>query len=326
MINTDTFIPTSETDWRQLLGIDANNILVSSSMWATESIASGKDIAIYPEGDCRFALINSLEMNSKIKINFCVFWEPIGSNSQSSSDKERIAYFISKLPSEYFLHEIEHTDQLAYWVYKKRFAIRLAKCWVSGHTAPDNPLIKDLEQGLIDQWQSDYIWLQTSHYEQLWKLLQQRGRKIIKSLKKKWNYPFNLEREFMQELLKESFDNEYSPLLQDRYIQKNSDIKKLGTLARKGILTTAELERVTALRRQLGGETVLLDQLVEVCCCLGKKDPWIRSHLKIMKAYDDAEGAMLQASACDPKLREHGHGQSFACIDGKIYPNLRKLP
>ena len=130
----------------------------------------------------------------------------------------------------------------------------------------------------------------------------------------------------MQELLKESFDNEYSLLLKERHIEKNSEIKELGTLARKDTLTTAKHERVRALRRQLGGGTVLLDQLVEVCRCLGKKDPWIRSHLKIMKAYDNAEGAMLQASACDPKLREHGHGRSFACIDGEIYPNLRKLP
>jgi polyhydroxyalkanoate synthesis regulator phasin len=318
-------IPTTDDQWRELLGIKAGR-LISSSMWSERSITSGRELGIYLEGDCQFAVVNSLEMNSRIKINFCVFWEPVGSNCKSSFDKQRIAHFISELPSEGFLCELKSTDQLAMWVYKKRFAIQLAKCWVAGQTAPDNPLTKDLEEGLIDQWESDYIWLQTSYYEQLWKLIQQRGRKIIKYLKKKGNYPFNLEREFMEELLKESFDNEYSLLLQDRYIQKNSDIKKLGTLARKGILTTAELERVTALRRQLGGETVLLDQLVEVCCCLGKKDPWIRSHLKIMKAYDDAQGAMLQASACDPKLREHGHGQSFACIDGKIYPNLRKLP
>jgi hypothetical protein len=167
-------IPTTDDQWRELLGIKAGR-LISSSMWSERSITSGRELGIYLEGDCQFAVVNSLEMNSRIKINFCVFWEPVGSNCKSSFDKQRIAHFISELPSEGFLCELKSTDQLAMWVYKKRFAIQLAKCWLAGQTAPDNPLTKDLEEGLIDQWQSDYIWLQTSYYEQLWKLLQQRS-------------------------------------------------------------------------------------------------------------------------------------------------------
>lgn len=325
-MNTNTSIPTTEEQWRQTLGIGDKKRLISSSMWATRTTLPDKVIEIHLHDPCKFAIAKSLEMGSRTKIDFCVFWEPIGSNSKSDSDKKRIAYFISELPSGSFLHELKDIDQLKIWVYKKTFAIQLAQCWLAGHTTPDNPLIKDLEEGLIDQWESDHIWLQVSYYEQIWKLVQQRGRKIIKSLEQSFKFQSKSERELLQELLREAFDNEYSLLLTDRHIEKNSNIKELGTLARKDTLTTAEHERLTALRRQLGGQTVLLDQLVQVCRCLGKKDPWIRSWLKIMKAYDDAEGAMLQASACDPKLREHGHGRSFACIDGRIYPNLRKLP
>jgi hypothetical protein len=389
-------IPTTDNQWRELLGIRAER-LISSSMWSDKSITSGREIGIYPKGDCQFAVVNSLEMNSRIKINFCVFWEPVGSNCKSSSDKQRIAHFVSELPSEGFLHELKSTDQLAIWVYKKTFAIQFAKCWVAGDTTPDNPLIKDLEEGVIDQWESDYIWEEVGYYEQIWKLLRQRDRKIIKRLKQDFKCPFKSKRELLQEILREDFDNKYSPLLKQRCIWKNSDAREVATLSRKLIRgeyftkkevkileklqqqsgnTTRELvtlirkliqgedftpeeleilkdlqqqlgedsiwldqlvqqgcvfvreklERLDALQQQSGGASTWLERLAQVCVSLGKKDPFIRSWLKIINAHEDALARMVQEATCDPELREQGYGRSLACIDGKIYDNLRKLP
>lgn len=329
-MNTTMPIQITNEQWHELLEINSNQRLISSSMWADSTIGSINQFSFHLSDYCNFAIFNALEMSSKIKINFCVFWESVGSNSETDSDKKRIAHFISELPSESLLHELKTIDQLAMWVDKKNFAIRLAKCWDAGHSTPDNPLIIDMEKGLINQWKSDHIWLQASYYEQISKLLQQRGRKIIKFLKKEWDCPFKSERELLQELLQEAFDNEYSLLIKKRHIHKSSDVRKLATLCRKkmreGELAAEVEQTLTDLCKQLGGELVWHHRLAQICHYLAKEDTWIGLWLKIIKAHQDVEAAMLQASACDPKLREHGHGRSFACIDGKIYSNLRKLP
>jgi hypothetical protein len=58
-----------------------------------------------------------------------VHWNPVGDNSQNASEKERIANFISNLPSEDFWHgELKTLDQMEEWLGWKDRAIDIARC------------------------------------------------------------------------------------------------------------------------------------------------------------------------------------------------------
>jgi hypothetical protein len=77
----------------------------------------------YVTPKCHVRIDVLLETKERTKLDFGVCWKPIGDDSEKASEKEHIIHYVSKLPSECLLQDINTLDQLRKWVSAKNSAM-----------------------------------------------------------------------------------------------------------------------------------------------------------------------------------------------------------
>jgi len=246
--------------------------LLKGAMWVQRSLIKADSPIVppchYATPECYVVIDVSLEMKERIRLDFCVYWEPIGDDSEGASDKERIIRYISELPSEDFLQDINTLDQLRQWVSTKNSAIRLAKCW-NAYGTPEDPIAADLNNDWIDWWEHDYTWYLVGLYENLWQLINHKGsdikavflerdkmkkslrdcvsqggenqdsQRLISKLPKELrmlsqgDYLFDSSRDLLQEIARRNLEVEFVNCLKPHHIDNAKEIKEMANLTRK---------------------------------------------------------------------------------------------
>lgn len=244
------------------------------------------------------------------KVYFQVFWDKVGTDSPTATDRERIARFISTLPDFFCVLEEKITiDTLEAWILAKDAAVRIARCFLAGRSQPDNPLLRDLEDGLIDQWLHDYKWLESDLYENLWKLISLRERLIKTALAKIWGYPFTSSRDLMQQIIQEDLEGEFCQIFKPRYSYKSGEIQKIAKLKRKfhrDELSDAEQKQMWQLIDRHAPYPMWYDRVISVCQSLAVRgDVFIQTRLRIHGEILDGICKMQIRAECTPSLRHH---------------------
>lgn len=199
----------------------------------------------------------------------------------------QIAYFISELPSAHLLDEIRSLDQLSHWMHTKALALRIAKCWYWGHQQLVNPLVGELEEGLIDRWAYDFIWWESIWRENLRMLIYQRGREIRTLLRDQGEYPFHSELELFQEILRAESDGEFLKCTKPCYVERAGDIKKLVDLKSKELRTVLppnERKKLKSLEDYYAPPRVWLNYVLKAAQKLAEQDTLIQP---LLKTYDE---------------------------------------
>ncbi len=253
-------------------------------------------------------IIQDVGLRDSFKACIEMRWQRIGDESTEASDRERIARFISDLPNGDFIHESKSLFQVEEWMAWKDQAVRIAKCFLAGRGQPDSPLARDLENGSIDEWLHDYIWLEADLYENWWKLVHTKEGSIKVALKKIWGYPFNSSLELFQEMVRADLEGEFANCLKSRYCYKAKEIKKIAILKRKahrGKLSKPEREEMYALIDKHGPYPIWYDRVISVSEWLAKRDPFIQERLRTNGEIIDAIAKRQIKRNCDPRLKHH---------------------
>ncbi len=285
-------------------------------------IFEGKNKIAFQGNHCIAGLVIVQEFGKIAKAELIAEWEVI--NSNAATDQEKIAHFISSLPT--LSEEKCHPDQVCEWVRRKDWAVKLAKCYQAGKGQPDNPLLRELEDGLIDQWKHDYIWLECDLYENLWKLIKLRGRQIKSAIKRAFgDFPFACGRELMEEIIRADIDDEFRQCLKKKYEWKPTHLKEIAKLKRKmhrDEISDPELERLYALIDQHAPYPIWYDRLLSVCEVLAERDPFISTRLNINSDIIDGLCRLKLKAECDPLLKHHRR-PAETWIDGKKNPRRK---
>lgn len=283
------------------------------SMWSQQWFSSqdgSQDKSVTGTiGGCIFALTNIQQIGTRFRFNYLLAWEPVGDNSESASDKALITDFISSLPSTDLLDELKSLQQLFHWINTKAFALRIAKCWDSGQGQPDDPLARELEEGLIDQWTHDFIWLQTLWEQNLWTLIHLKGKDIRTVLQKEFEYPFNSDREMFQEILKDRHDSYFLKSARPRYVEKAGDIKRMGDLKSKQLrnaLSFSERKKLEELESYYAPPQVWLKRVLKAAVELSEKDTLIYTLVATYNELLLGITKMHQEAYRKPNLKRHG--------------------
>lgn len=244
------------------------------------------------------------------KVYIRVFWDTVGNDSPTATDRERIARFISTLPDFFRVLEEKITiDTLQAWIVAKDAAVQIARCFLAGRSQPDNPLLRDLEDGLIDQYLHDYWWLESDLYENLWKLVSLRERKIKAVLAKIWGYPFTSSRDLMQQIIQEDLEGEFCQIFKPRYSYKSSEIQKIAKLKRKlhrNELSDTEQKQMWHLIDRHAPYPMWCDRVVSVCkSSVVRGDTFIQTRMRIHGEIIDGLCKMQIRAECTPSLRHH---------------------
>ncbi len=237
-------------------------------------------------------------------------WETVGGNSLSATDREQIAFHISRLPSSEWL-DAANFDQICEWILCHDFAVRLAKCFLLGYQQPDNPLVRELEEGIIDQYEHDYIWLISDRYNNFWNLILRKEKKIKTALSKnkKWGYPFENRREFFQEIVKAYIEGNFLKCFEQNYEHKPREYKELITSCRQKLngqdIPEPKTKKLNKLAKKYMPSNVWNERLIEILTILAQHDSLIKAHMEINKTLTNALLALEQKACCDPTLKDH---------------------
>lgn len=285
-------------------------------------IYRGEGKIAFQGNHCIVGLSIVQEVGKIAKADVISEWHKVGNCSNSATDKEKIANFICDLPS--LTEEITHPDQLSDWVAWKDWSIDVARCFLSGHTQPDNPLLRSVEDGLIDQWSHDYTWLVSDLYDNLWKLVNLRGRQIKSAIKKVFgDYPFASNRELLQEIIRADIEGEFCQILKKQYQYKPTHIKEIHKLKRKMHregLVDKSLEQLYKLIEQHAPYPIWYDRLISVCEVMADRgDTFINTRLQINADLLDGISRMRLKADCDPSLSHHRRRKEL-WINGKKNP------
>ena len=249
---------------------------------------------------------HEIEKGNFYKWNYNFQWETIGDNSSSASDKEQIAFYISRLPSSDWLDGASF-DQICEWMMCHDFAIRLAKCFL--YQQPDNPLARELEEGIIDQYEHDYIWLISDRYNNFWNLILRKEKKIKTALSKNWGYPFQNRKEFFQEIVRAYIEGNFTKCFEQNYEHKPREYKALITASRQQAngqdIPESKAKKLNKLAKKYIPLNVWNERLIEISTVLAERDSLIKAHLAINKTLTDALLALEQKACCDPTLKDH---------------------
>lgn len=217
-----------------------------------------------------------------------VHWHFVGSDSADASDRERIAWFISDLPGQYFWQGYLKTmDLMMEWTWWKDRAIDIAKCFLVGRNNSDNPLLNERKAGLLDEEMYKYIRYEADLYENLWQLIQLNEQPIKAELEKvkRWGYPFASSRELVEEIIRADLDGEFSNCLKERYIYNPRINRKIATLKRKDHregLSEAERQELLTLIEQNAPYPIWYDRVISVAEYLAEQgNQCIKQHLEI---------------------------------------------
>lgn len=248
--------------------------------------------------------------------------ESVGKNSPSATDKERIAFYISSLPSDDWTIDINFA-QVCEWIIHRTWAIRIAKCFLAGYNQRDNTLDCELNEGRIDEYQRDLTWLVSDKYENLWKLITRKEKKIKTALIKTGEYPFTDSCELFQEIIKALIESNFLKCFQRNYINRPREIKSLTNLSRHQLngkdLSQIQEEKLNNLTKKYRPQNPWYERLIQVSTNLAESDDIIRAHMQIEKALNDALLAMEQKAQCNPNLSQHAE-KNYAWRRGMWYP------
>ncbi len=146
-------------------------------------------------------------------------------NKSNDSEREKAAFFISNLPSDYIT---DGRVSLAFglqWITLKDDAIRICKCFLHGHN--NYFLANEVQKDIIDKYRYDYIWLVYDNYDILWKLLYNHQNIFKDYLSQYPDYCFNSLREVFEEIVRNDFDGQLAQCLQKCYVYKVHEIKRI---------------------------------------------------------------------------------------------------
>lgn len=240
----------------------------------------------------------------------------------SQTQKEQMVFFISRdLPSNYLFDEADTIDQIIKWMEWRNDNIYIAMCLLAGNKQTDNPLERDLEEGLIDEFTHDYIWLHADLFDNLWKLIFLKWKKIkdlfsfIEKEDNEYQFPFKNSLELMKEILRETNDGKFLNYLKPHYVERMSERKRIATLSRKkrrGKLSFGEIEKLSKLiDRHTPEEPFWLSNVLIAAKVLAEKDLFIRTRLRIHEEIMDGLDAMDQKAACNPKFNFCGKSEEW---------------
>lgn len=305
--------------------------VIQVSLWINrsqlESIFTDTDGNLEPAirkdcGNCHIVLfpIQNHLLRDRFKIVGWIVGQPVGSNSPEASDKEKIAKFISELPNSSFVEDFTHLDQIYHWMEWKDTCIWISKCFMAGHrSSVDNPLLRSLEEGEIDQYYHDSCWLSVDLYENLWKLIHLKDRRIKAAFNKLgWGWSFESPRELLEEIIATEINGEFSNILKPRYERHVKELKKLAKLAHrsyKGFLTQKDRTELSRLKEKHSQPNIWLTRLIDVSRLLAETDEFIRVRVGIHDEIMRGICKLQQDAACKPELRRHGQ-ISEIWIDG----------
>ena len=276
-------------------------------------------------GDCHLLIGLSQHLGNRCKLEGFVVWTPVGDDSPEASDRVRIANFISELPNKSLIAEFTHLDQLYHWMSWKNNCISIAKCFLAGHKTPENPLLRALEEAEIDQYYHDQCWLTTDLYENLWKLLSLKEKRI-KAAFKKQGWDFSCPRIVLEQILASEINGEFSVILKPHHEENAKELKKIAKLqhrAHKGFgLGTEENKELRRLTQKYSEEpNILLDRLLRVAAALSKQDGFISTRLVVHRALMQGIARLKLDAGCKPQLKQHGQISS-TWIDGQKLPGV----
>ncbi len=247
---------------------------------------------------------------AKCQLN--IDWHKIGQISPTASNREIIARTICDTPDATRLLEKPITIEILNdWCLCKDNSVRIAKCFLSGKSEPDDPLLREKEDEIIDSFTYEHIWLETALYETLWRLINTKGDKILKIFKQRWkDASFQSKVELMQELIREDLSEQFYARVHSKFYQYNPKLdKELQILNSQPIFSDADNRRRENLINRLYPHTKhslwnqrlrsVLDALVE------KGDVFVHTHLKIIGEIKRGLAKLDLKTHCDPSLKHH---------------------
>ena len=162
-------------------------------------------------------------------------YQKVGYNNPTDSEREKAAYSISELPSDDLTDAPHSFNLLIRWIGLKNDAIRIAKCflWNNNNNFLNYFLRKEVEKEIIDKYQYNYIFLASERYNILWAMLYLHKDIFEYFLPKHPDYCFDSLREVFEEIVRSDFDGQLNQCLQERYIHKPHDLKRMHMLQNK---------------------------------------------------------------------------------------------
>lgn len=251
--------------------------------------------------------------------------EVVGTNSNEATDREKIAFCITDTPSFDQIRKHKTTEDILYQLAKcKDFAVRIAKCFFVGKV--NKPLERDLEEGLIDEFERDLILLHGEFYENIWKIISNKWKKLKSLMAKTFSdFYFDSELQLMEaivhEHLTEPFINfttagykEYSP-------HRHKTMWNLQLKSNRKGLTDKEEEKLKKITRERANNKGEINKwtarFLECCKILAEKDNYIETHLSIYKSITNGICAYNQKMHCNPSLSKH-RNPSHAWVSGRV--------
>ena len=263
------------------------------------------------------------KIGSVVKYEGHFYCESVGKDSSDASDEEKIAFYISNLPNEDWAIDLNFA-QMCEWIIHRTLAIRIAKCFLVGHSQSNQLLLLELNQGTIDQYQIEYNLLLTDRLENIWKLISRKEKKIKTALARQWEYPFKNCLELFQEIVRPLIEGNFVECFEKNHINRPREIKKLATFSRNQLknndLSIAQKETLEKLIQKYHPHNPWRDRVIQVASILAEKDDLIRPHLEIDKVLTDALLAMNQKAYSDPKFKRHAE-KPYAWRKGVWYPS-----
>lgn len=289
-------------------------IYARGSMWTQKWFFARKasgDKAVHGRiGECQLVISEIQQIGKRVRFNYLIAWYAVGNAIENTSDKAQIADFISKLPSVDSLDELKSIQQLLHWINTKNFALRIAKCWdLERYEQPNNPLARELEEGSIDQWSHDFIWLQALWQQNLWKLICLKGKDIRTVLQSQFEYPFTSDRELFQEILRDQADSYFLKCTKPLYIEKADEIKKLGDLKSRQLRNTLSLsqrKKLIELESYYAPSQVWLKRVLKAAGELSQKDTLIHTLIATYNELLLGITRMQQKAYRNPDFKRHG--------------------
>ncbi len=159
------------------------------------------------------------------------------------------------MPNRDFLDLSVYNSFSLVWrlVDMRDYAIRLGKCFFEEQTKYD-PLLKDLENGLINEYDYDCIWLESESIKVFFYLLGNYYQEIKEILLKNCDeYPFESMIDLFCKTIKERFNQLFSLYLKEKHVVNQNKLRQIALASMKdyqGKLTEEELKELERLSKK----------------------------------------------------------------------------
>lgn len=205
-------------------------------------------------------------------------WDTVGSDS--GTDLEKIAYFISDLPDARVLEGGKnlHHGITQKWVAYKDICIEIAQCFLAEQGQESDPLIKLFSDGEIDKFTYDFRWLEAEMYKNLWVMIANHSNLIRSNMSRIWGYTFRNDIEIVCQIIKEDLEGEFISYIQPFYQYHAKELGQIDKLKRKqhrGDLTPKEEKRLWELIDKSRPPSIGFERLIMVAH--GLKDAGLKS-------------------------------------------------